>query len=124
MKLDVILTLILSLSFYYVIMCRTCTTVYLLLVGYKITKKLLLKSKTKCKDFIFGVMSRLVSELDPHCGQMLDPGGPDPIWILKTSVADPDPPDPHVFGLPGSGSATLLKTTPRRKLIKCYMRRV
>jgi hypothetical protein len=29
-----------------------------------------------------------------------------------------------VFGLPGSGSATLLKTTPRRKLIKCYMRRV
>ncbi len=24
----------------------------------------------------------------------------------KTSVADPDPPDPHFFGPPGSGSAS------------------
>ncbi len=31
-------------------------------------------------------------------------------WIrsfyVKTSVADPDPPDPHVFGPPGSGSTS------------------
>jgi hypothetical protein len=57
-------------------------------------------------DVIFGVMSRLESELDPHCGQLLDSGGPDPILILKTSVADPDPPDPHVFGPIGSGSTS------------------
>ncbi len=25
-------------------------------------------------------------------------------WLAETSVADPDPPDPHVFGPPGSGS--------------------
>jgi hypothetical protein len=25
----------------------------------------------------------------------------------KTSVADPDPPDPHVFGPPGSGSGSI-----------------
>jgi hypothetical protein len=24
--------------------------------------------------------------------------------FMETSVADPDPPDPHVFGPPGSGS--------------------
>ncbi len=29
---------------------------------------------------------------------------PDPGYKQKSSVADPDPPDPHVFGPPGSGS--------------------
>jgi hypothetical protein len=62
-----------------------------------------MKRKTNCKDFIFGVMSRLVSELDPNCGQLLDSVAPDPFWILKTNVADPDP---HVFGPPGSGSTS------------------
>jgi hypothetical protein len=32
------------------------------------------------------------------------PGEPDPGVELKTSVGDPDPQDPHVFGPPGSGS--------------------
>jgi hypothetical protein len=26
---------------------------------------------------------------------------------LESSVADPDPPDPHVFGPPGSGSGSI-----------------
>jgi hypothetical protein len=26
--------------------------------------------------------------------------------VLQSSVADPDPPDPHVFSLPGSGSGS------------------
>ena len=26
---------------------------------------------------------------------------------MLTSVADPDPPDPHVFGTPGSGSGSI-----------------
>ncbi len=97
-------------------MCRTCTTVYLLLVGNKIRKKLLIKRKTKCKDFIFGVMSRLVSELNPHCGQLLDSvvpesmlririhrihmflGLPDPDPLVRGIDPDPDPavdPDPE-----------------------------
>jgi hypothetical protein len=29
---------------------------------------------------------------------------PDPHPLVRGSVADPDPPDPHVFGPPGSGS--------------------
>ena len=31
---------------------------------------------------------------------------PDPRIHAVTSVADPDPPDPHVFGPPGSGSTS------------------
>jgi hypothetical protein len=28
------------------------------------------------------------------------------VWWLESSVADPDPPDPRVFGPPGSGSGS------------------
>jgi hypothetical protein len=28
---------------------------------------------------------------------------------VVSSVADPDPPDPHVFGPPGSGSESIIK---------------
>jgi hypothetical protein len=30
----------------------------------------------------------------------------DPDLLVRGSVADPDPPDPHVFGPPGSGSGS------------------
>jgi hypothetical protein len=29
------------------------------------------------------------------------------LWMDLISVADPDPPDPHVFGPPGSGSVSI-----------------
>jgi hypothetical protein len=29
------------------------------------------------------------------------------VFLVASSVADPDPPDPHVFGPPGSGSTSL-----------------
>ncbi len=29
------------------------------------------------------------------------------LGTVQTSVADPDPPDPHVFGPPGSGSGSI-----------------
>jgi hypothetical protein len=30
----------------------------------------------------------------------------EPILLVKSSVSDPDPPDPHVVGPPGSGSSS------------------
>jgi hypothetical protein len=46
--------------------------------------------------------SAAVGDCPAVCGQL--GGGRDTATPLQGSVADPDPPDPRVFGPPGSGS--------------------
>jgi hypothetical protein len=41
---------------------------------------------------------------DPHYLALMDPDPYPHSAIRISSVPDPDPPDPHVFGPPGSGS--------------------
>ncbi len=47
-----------------------------------------------------------IKSVTSGCCEVMKFCDPEAVQILKISVADPDPPDPHVFGPPGCGSGS------------------